>query len=279
MFVANTSHWLQPLDEAPFRNFKKYIYAKGEENIWDALMTNGKAKTTREAFLQAAFDAENIAFKPRTIINAFKNCGVWPLNEDRILELARLNLGVFRTDINFASEAASQAATAVIKASFARQKEIVCLFIIYIDILFNNFLQKEKSVNGSARVKSSTLYHGRDLVHAGEAHQRGIEEKAREKQERLEKKQSNKRKREDDRIKAAELTQERTCRSTLCSSVWRGGKGWGVCSKCERFVLCRKCKNVSKWHDMFQNHVLECIEDMETVKVPRMELSPRILSQ
>lgn len=59
--VANSYHFLQPLDAAPFRRFHRQLRFTNDQFVLDALLTGG---STRDALLAAAFHCERRSFTP-----------------------------------------------------------------------------------------------------------------------------------------------------------------------------------------------------------------------
>jgi len=89
--VANASHFLQPLDAEPFAVFHRFLRITNEEYVFDTIMAG---KSTRDALLAAAYNAERRTFTPRVVTAAFKTTGLWPLDPKLVLARAQGNLGV-----------------------------------------------------------------------------------------------------------------------------------------------------------------------------------------
>ena len=122
LLPANTSHFLQPLDERPFGIFKKDVYRVGEQYLWDELVAEANIQ---HVFLQAAFDAEERAFTPSLVSSSFENCGLWPFNEERILNLASLNLGVPKIEVSTITALAEAASAAALNKALDNSRKIV----------------------------------------------------------------------------------------------------------------------------------------------------------
>jgi len=88
---SNTTHFLQPLDEAPFGAFQPVLRWLNEQHAIDATLCNTSA---RHALMSAVYEAERSAFAPRVIVGAFRRVGLWPLNPKVVLDCANANLGV-----------------------------------------------------------------------------------------------------------------------------------------------------------------------------------------
>lgn len=62
-----------------------------EEKVLDAMVDN---KLARDCLLEAAYDAERMAFNRQTIQASFASAGLYGWDRGRVLELARLNVGI-----------------------------------------------------------------------------------------------------------------------------------------------------------------------------------------
>lgn len=84
----NTSHICQPLDQAVFANFKRYLDRLAKEllkvdstlNAWDAILLS----------IPAAVD---MAFSEKVIRASWKKAHIWPLDKTGLIETARINSG------------------------------------------------------------------------------------------------------------------------------------------------------------------------------------------
>ena len=90
LLPANTSHFLQPLDHAVFGLFKKKI---GTAHVGVRLRGDETSSDALKGLYGVAYDAERSALMPRVIKKAFKATGIYPLDEARIMKLARDNAG------------------------------------------------------------------------------------------------------------------------------------------------------------------------------------------
>src|SRR3989338_2122426 len=82
--VANTSHWLQPLDDLPFANFKLRLTAEHSKAVFHSAIQGG---SLADLLIPAAYEAESEAFTPAVITRAFENCGLFPFNETKIIHV------------------------------------------------------------------------------------------------------------------------------------------------------------------------------------------------
>ena len=89
----NTSHFLQPLDNICFANFKKEIRTIGKEYDFPGML---KDKEGIQELYSTAYEASKTAFTPRVIKRSFRNTGIFPFDPEKIMANARQNLGEFK---------------------------------------------------------------------------------------------------------------------------------------------------------------------------------------
>ena len=114
----NTSHITQPLDEAPFGVFQRLVATGAQQGVIDGMLGD---EGTRNALLEAAYAAESRAFLPNVIIGAFRRCGLWPFDPERMLSQVADALGLGHTD-NSTRGVSSAAAADVIHEATSRAK-------------------------------------------------------------------------------------------------------------------------------------------------------------
>ncbi|OSX77415.1 hypothetical protein BU14_0150s0027 [Porphyra umbilicalis] len=102
---ANTTHFLQPLDEAPFGTFQPHAI--------DATLSN---TSSRNALMSAAYEAERPVFAPRVIVGEFRRVDLWPLNPKIFLDRAKASLMVSRTGKSVEERARSAVAVVTAEA-------------------------------------------------------------------------------------------------------------------------------------------------------------------
>ena len=236
-FAANTSHFLQPLDDVLFANFKNHALIRGEQAVIDAEFLDLK-KT--DLLLVAAFEAELKAFTRKQIIAAFLNTGVCPFNRDKIVALAKLNLGVQEPDHTL-GDICRQATQEVIDSI----KERVATDI-------------ESHCTGVARVKRGQIHNPEELL-AFDRERRSREAKEKEEKEaRAIEREAKRQKKEDDLKEADQRREAKTCRAG-CGKVSRGGKQWFECS-CLKFYVCPTCKKKSDGIGLMATHLSSCVQ-------------------
>eukprot|EP00168_Porphyra_purpurea_P000891 TRINITY_DN1104_c0_g1_i1.p2 TRINITY_DN1104_c0_g1~~TRINITY_DN1104_c0_g1_i1.p2 ORF type:complete len:167 (+),score=33.76 TRINITY_DN1104_c0_g1_i1:775-1275(+) len=111
--VANTSHFLQVLDAMCCATLKSILPMLSEEKVIRAFLTNESA---RDCVLQAAYEAERRAFTPIVIKASFRSVGLVPWDRERVLHLARVNLGVDLPSDGVADQARAAAALVIQQA-------------------------------------------------------------------------------------------------------------------------------------------------------------------
>jgi len=228
--VENSSHFLQPLDAAPFGCFHRSLRVYNDQYVWDALMTG---ESMRGALLAAAYHFERRAFTPAVVKGAFKTTGLWPFDSAVVLARARESLGIADDGGSARAQAAAMASEVL---SEARQRVSS---------------GKRRESGGSTVEQRGTIHSPYNLIKAARkkaaeeaaaAEERGLTKVA-----RIEKAAA---KAKDDQA-AAVRRFELTCR--VCSSTrHRGGPAWLVCH-CGRWRAARganlpKPPLVPLWH-------------------------------
>ena len=83
LFPANTSHFLQPLDDLIFARFKQVLKLTARKL---SLGHNLNPYDLSAALYDAGYRAEQEAFTERVIVRAFERTGVWPFNPKNLRE-------------------------------------------------------------------------------------------------------------------------------------------------------------------------------------------------
>jgi len=235
--VANTSHFLQVLDDKCFACVKKYLPVLSDQSIVDALLTN---KSARDCVLQAAYEAERLSFTHTTIRASFRSVGLVPWDPTRVLHLARVNLGMDLPSYGVA-DAARAAAAAVIRLSHDR-----------------HMAGKKKVVAGRAVIEKRQIYSAADLVAADRARVAAKVAAEKAKAAKDAQKEATKLQVARDKVEQERQRVLATCR--LCTSrVHRGGKLWSVCG-CGRFRVCPMCMKQSVGKALVAAHVMGCLQ-------------------
>ena len=116
LLPANTSHFLQPLDDTIFAWFKKIL---GSSAAKIRLHQDASPLQVRMAMNQAGFEAEKKAFTDRVIQRSFQNNSLYPFDPDWILHLLDLNAG---TNIKSTQESHIQVMICSVKYLFSKKK-------------------------------------------------------------------------------------------------------------------------------------------------------------
>jgi hypothetical protein len=90
--VANSSHFLQPLDDLPFGAFKKYTAAIHNDRSFKAKLLG---ESGANLLLEAAYEAEVLAFTKPIITGGFARTGLFPFDRDVLWHRFTLNTGKF----------------------------------------------------------------------------------------------------------------------------------------------------------------------------------------
>ena len=163
--VANTSHWLQPLDDLPFANFKLRLTAEHSKAVFHSAIQGG---SLADLLIPAAYEAESEAFTPAVITRAFENCGLFPFNETKIMDRFIQNTGLLAR--HGLEDGARAAASAIIQESIAEgQKE-----------------GRRKLVKGKAVVRKNAVFSPEGLLVAHAERERAEAAALKAKQEEAE---------------------------------------------------------------------------------------------
>jgi hypothetical protein len=201
LLPANTSHFLQPLDDTVFANFKRILTSLVEKV---RLQQDATPLQLKMSLYQCAYSAEREAFTPRVIQRAFLTTGIFPFNPERILNLLALN------SANGAKQTRSEHISIMVKS---------------VKHMFKGNEKNELIQQRKIRVSNNQLFSPFELIAAADDE----EERARE----------AKQAKEDAR--AAKLNQQVAKRRALtcvvdgCGARTRkecGAKGWGFCIAC-----------------------------------------------
>jgi len=116
--TRNTSHITKALHEAPFGVFQRLVAMGAQHGVIDKMLGDGG---TRNAIVEVSYAAESRAFLPNVIIGAFRRCGLWPFDPERMLSQMTEFLGLGHTDVTIRG-VSSAAAADVIHEATSRSK-------------------------------------------------------------------------------------------------------------------------------------------------------------
>ena len=237
---ANTSHFTQPLDDAPFAIFKKQLRLVHQQLNVDIARLGDKANPLH--LLSSAYAMEAKAFSKEAINTGFKNTGIYPFNAEKILERAKRNLAIGLEDGDAVITSARQAALVIINKSKL------------------NIANSKKSLisTGKVEVPLRRIHTTHDLISAIQKKDNAAKQRAAEKQIVAKRKREQKALKDVAATKKKILKAERTCQ--ICkNSTWRKSTLWLICDHCHKFYICVKCAKKSKKE--FETHVNTCISE------------------
>ena len=151
--AANASHFLQPLDDLCFGNFKKHTYRNHSMAVFNRA---AHGEELSHLLLDAAYDAEISAFTPAVISAAFKNTGLAPFDPAIIRKNLMLNTGKFEADSRVAGCRA--AASSVLEESRSAGKKN----------------RSKETITGTAVVLKNNVYSPQALLREAEARRREL---------------------------------------------------------------------------------------------------------
>lgn len=221
LLPANTSHFLQPLDDLIFGRFKQVLKTAGKKIPFSHTLNRYELNA---ALYEAGYRAEQDAFTPRVIIRAFERTGVWPFNPQNFLEKTRQNVGL---------ETSKQSKAMYVQAM--RRS---------VEGMIEAKGKKPTIKQGSVRIQASKLFSPFELLQA--EHLSVLEQQNKERKRKM----AAEVKREESAAKRA----AKTCGSLDCSKVTRkegGAKNWNQCGGC----LILFCPNHK---DIYQKHISTC---------------------
>jgi len=235
LVATNTSHILQVLDDKCFACLKAHVPVLSDQNIVDALFTNQSAL---DCLLHAAYDAERIRFTPTTIRASFRSVGLVPWDEKRMLNLARVNLGIALRFYG-AADGARAAAAAVIRLAHD-----------------HHAAGKKNVVGGRAVVHRGHIYSAAALLEADRARAAAQKAAADAKAAKDIEKVASKQQAAREKVEQENQRALATCR--MCAShVHRGSKRWLVCV-CGAFRVRPACATQSVGKAIMAAHLRGC---------------------
>jgi len=230
----NTRHITQTLDEAPFGVFQRIVATGAQHGVIDGMLGDGG---TRNALLGAAYAAESRAFLPKVIIGAFRRCGLWPFDPERVLSQVADALGLGHTDDTIRG-VSSAAAADVIHEATSRSKAA-----------------KKRTSTGSTVVQRAVLQAPDALLEQNKkiATNKASDEAVKAARA-IARAQKRVKKAEEESLAAAARVAN-LCR--VCATrTYRGGKGWSGCG-CGRFRVCPGCINSMAATEVVAGHLEE----------------------
>ena len=243
MLPANTSHFLQPLDNTVFARFKQVI-----SNEFKSYKLSQKtlAHDIKMIMYETAYHAEDVAFTNRVIKRSFCNTGIYPWNSNLILAKAQQNAGNKTT------------ATAEKYIDVMKQAA---------DIKMHPKALSTNLSTGAVKLQSSVAFTPFEIMEVAA-------DKARAKQKMNDEKKKRKKDAEEVAVQKTHAKEfamakraARKCAEPTCKTISRydgGAKSWKKCINCNKLF----CPN---HHKEYNVHVKICIlhndSDSETNRV------------
>jgi hypothetical protein len=88
-----TTHLFQPLDRYPFALLKNFVERQKRTLALTALISGEKLRATNEFAVQSAINYLATWLDAKAMKASFRDCGLYPFSSQKILELARANIG------------------------------------------------------------------------------------------------------------------------------------------------------------------------------------------
>ena len=110
--VANSSHFMQPLDDLPFGSFKKHTAELHSQKSFRKKLMGADAANL---LLEAAYEAETLAFTKPIITGGFERTGLFPFDPEKLRRRFIVNTGKFITS-NKADAMRAAASAVILKA-------------------------------------------------------------------------------------------------------------------------------------------------------------------
>lgn len=219
----NTSHITQPLDDAPYAQFKKNLVRYVGEFVDDALKADREPQMFK-TLLQAAYAAVDAAFSEQAIKHAFEATRLYPWDKEAFLAHCREAVGAeIGETVDEMVTAAANAITAQFAAAKKREEQREAQHVQVVPGL-KTFLDD--------------IHDPAELLRLGALHQELLaQQKARQEAEKAKRKRSAE-EREQMKEEKAREREHNTCRAEGCKRVWRGGQGWTVCGSCSTWRQC-----------------------------------------
>ena len=252
--VANSSHFMQPLDDNIFTNYKRVLSKKSREYIEAAALHNQKITDTLVA---VSPETEKEAFTKQAITSSFMNTGIWPFNPTVLLANAEINSP--QKNENEPPE----------ELSIEDKARKAALLVLETNIP----VTKTKKIK--FKVKKNKVYTPQELFDLEEQQelekcklreekeQRGIirQEKKRKRDEELKQKETERIAKKQKKIEEKQEKETvNTCR--VCARRRNRSKNWISCKNCGKWWLCADCfrkTDEMKEHEKicsYQNEIL-----------------------
>ena len=264
--VAHTSHWSQPLDNLLFASLKQQVTNITSEHAYLQMVS----RTNVFSFIDFVLQDAKKAFTAKTIAKVFKETGLFPFSEKKILQLAKENHLPGGDDAGFTPTSEheyfvkkmTQQVTLVVEKTVEKASE-----------------EGKKIKRVTSTVKKNRGYDPADVMEEEKRIQEEKKTKEKEKKLAKEKKaQERQKKREEQEQKRIEkkrerekkiVERERTLREKEreqktqeckagCQKTCRIGRDWWGCEFCDVFWMCSACYKVPSNKGKMTKHERKC---------------------
>lgn len=250
-----STHFDQPLDDAPFGLFEKNL----RKVVSDFFVVDTTAqREVRNIISQHVQEISRQSLTSEAIKRGFKATGLWPLNKELILRRARENVGVVEEDIrpedsDFREGYLAFGGTVVSKPAedmeYIGEAEVREHQVYLAEDLLENALRR-----GTKRKAGGS--HGRPGRYLPlEAQLPKYEERKAQGERKLKENQEH----EDENV-AKKWSDEEWLRANtccVCRAVYSGGQRWEA-PNCEAFWCCVHCKGCAR--HLLDRHANECLD-------------------
>lgn len=257
-FVPGCSHWLQPLDQWVFLEFKRVI----SQVMRSCVLTINETKRWRCLLLNTLPKALKIACSEELIKKSFRDVGLYPYDKKTILTRANQNMGIIES-----------------RTELERKCMSLCKDIIQKE-LGNAEMDELETETLEVAVKPNSIYEGYQLAQKMEEDREVKEAEENDKEEAKERlaaqkkdkektmEEEKRRKEEERQVERARSAHEKArkkaaslCRS--CGKTWRNaGADWVECEYCQAFSVCGKCFADQEKVAALDKHEAECGGDV-----------------
>lgn len=220
---ANTSHFLQPLDNLCFANLKKKFKKKIEQINLKAYLTK---LNVREDLFAAMYEAENESMCPSIINESFRNTGIFPFDPEKIRALTQENNGKLKVSSN----------------------EMINDIACHLDSIIDDV---SSQINSDSVMSEGDDYQ---FVNSPQSLVDLRKKKEAEAKQRVITQNDKKRKREQEEMDRIERRIRNKCIVSGCTIVKQERSKWIRCGKCNRFI----CPGHKKQKDL---HEFTCTHD------------------
>ncbi len=240
LLPANTSHFLQPLDDVIFARFKQVINLEFQTYQLSQKTTSEDIKRIMH---KAAYHAKTLAFTVRVIKRAFSNTGMFPWKPELILEKAKQNAG---------------------EEMQATKHQYVSMMKKAADLKMHPKESSTKLSQGSVRVEASTAFNPFEIIEKAQTKEKAKKKIDDDKKKRKAEAEKVAQQKKQAKVAAVAKRAARKCTEHTCNTISRfddGAKNWGKCINCDK-LFC------PKHIEQYKEHVKTCYQDSSSDTEP-----------